>query len=383
MFKNSRHYFPSASTLILLSVLISHVDPVKAQTFTTFSVDPASPAIKESLTPDDVLIEGPTVFIEGNALGLMDDFSGGIFDNLNALSYGRDPIQNPFYFSVDRVAIGLPGTDVNGQAMPEDGEAAADVYRTLPPFPKGTINIDVNEDGMIQEETETFPNGNNHLVIDEEELGLNPGFIGQDGDDLDALDLDTIPNPKFVFFSVDFLSFPHLENQDDILVSERNDETGVYEGFRVYAEGDDIGIEDDDDLDALILWDVTVIDRDAGIFIPKPNGMLDPGFDMALFSLNTFSVSTFTGSGNDYIPGKKGNLSPADVLFTDFETEFEVMPGVTQKFKLWASAPQIGLYPDDELDALDTISVPEPSSKLGLIALSVLGASLTLKRKLN
>ena len=219
-----------------------------------------------------------------------------------------------------------PGTNVNSQAQPGAEEAAGDVYKTLPPF------------------------GSNSLIIDEEELGLEAGFFG---DDLDALDLDTPTDPKLTYFSVDFLSFPHLENQDDILVSKRN---GT---FSIYADGaGDIGINELDDLDALILWDVI-----------NP-GVLDRGIDMALFSLNTFSPSTFTFTGNEYIPGIKGFLSPADILFTDFDTIF---PN-GQKFRLWASAPEIGLFPDDELDALDTL-VPEPSSSIPLIVLGMLGTS--------
>jgi hypothetical protein len=351
----SRHLLQHISPFLLFGVLLGSIAPANAQTFPTFSVDPASPAIKDNLTPDDILETGPKVFIEGRDLGLEDDFFNGYFDNLNALSYGRDPIWNPLYFSVDRVAIGLPGTDVNSQAQP-DGEAAGDVYITLPPF------------------------GSNKRVIDEQDLGLKPGFIdpngnGTDGDDLDALDLDTPLNPEFVFFSVDFLSFPHLDNRNDILVSKRDG------NFRIYAEGvADIGIDEKDDLDALILWDVTV--KEDGTVIPIPNGVLDPGYDMALFSLNTFSPSTFTFSGNEYIAGKKGNLSPADILFTDFQTEFEVMPGQKQKFTLWASALDIGLFPDDDVDALDTV-IPEPSSSIALIALGTLGTGSALKRNLK
>jgi hypothetical protein len=330
----SRDLLRHISPFLVLGVLFGSTVPAEGQTLTTFSVDPASPSIDGSITPDDVLEPGPNVFIPGTALGLTDTFFSGFFDNLNALSYGRDPIQNPLYFSVDRVAIGLPGSAVNGES--QGGDAAGDVYKTLPPF------------------------GSNQLVIDEEALGLIPGFFG---DDLDALDLDTPSNPEFVFFSVDFLSFPHLDHQDDILVNNIDS---------VYADGvSNIGIDNDDDLDALILWDVTV--KEDGTVIPVPNGVLNPGYDMALFSLNTFSPSTFTFSGTDYIPGVKGFLSPADILFTDF----------TGGFSLWASAPEIGLFPDDEVDALDTVPVPESSSSIALIALGTLGAGSALKRKLK
>lgn len=283
-----------------------------------FSVDPASPAIDGDITPDDVLLTGPTVHTQGTDLNLQDDFFSGLFDNLNALSYGQDPIREtslsiPLFFSVDRVAVGLSGTDVHDQAQPGFEEAAGDVYKSLPPFE------------------------NNNIFIDEEYLGLMPGFFG---DDLDALELDTEPNP-YTYFSIDFLSISNMGDlSDDILFS---DGTG---SFDIFAEGvTNIGLEFGDDLDALALWDV---------FEP---GILNPGKDLAFFSISTFSPSTYILSGNTYDPaGIKGYLSPADILFTDFQTEF--LPG--QKFKLWASADDIGLRSDDEVNALDT--VPEPAT---------------------
>lgn len=273
-----------------------------------FSVDPASPSIDGAITPDDVLVPGPAVFIEGTDLGLVDDFFSGLFDNLNALSFGKDPIRTPLFFSVDRVAVGLPDTDVFSEAAPASEEAAGDVYRSLPPV------VD------------------NALVIDEEDLGLVPGFFG---DDLDALSLDGVPTP-FVYFSVDFLSLS--ADPTDILVSDGSG------GFSVCADGETaIGLDAADDIDALVL-----LDRDL-------DGECDPLVDLALFSLSTFSPSTFTGGA--------GPWSPADVLITDF----------SGSFSLFASAASLGLRDDDELDALDTI--PEPASGLlaaaGLVAVGV------------
>jgi PEP-CTERM motif len=266
-----------------------------------FSIDPASPAIDGNITPDDVLVAGPTVHTQGRDLGLKDDFFNGIYDNLNALSYGQDPIMNPLFFSVDRVAVGLPGSDVHDQAKPGVAEAAGDVYTTLP------------------------PSGSNSLYIDEEQLGLMPGFFG---DDLDALELDSEPNP-YTYFSVDYLSV--TVDWTDIWVSTGN------EDIEQYADGEtQIGLLPEDDLDALALWDV---------FEP---GTLNPGIDKALFSISTFSASAFTV------------VSPADILFTDF----------TGNFSLWASAADIGLRFDDEVDALDT--VPEPAT-ITLMAIGFAG----------
>jgi len=281
-----------------------------------FSIDPASPAIDGNITPDDVLKTGPVIHTQGTALGLIDDFFGGFFDNLNALSYGQDSIMNPLYFSVDRVAVGLPGTDVNAQAQPGVEEAHGDVYKALPPF------------------------SDNTLFIDEEDLGLTPGFFG---DNIDALELDTEPMP-FTYFSVDFLS--PTGDFTDILISP-GDGT-----FSVFADGEShIGLDPGDDLDALVLWDV---------FQP---GVLNPGIDMGLFSISTFSPNALTFGGS---------FSPADILFTDF----------SGGFSLWASAADIGLRLDDEVDALDTV-IPEPSTYLlfGIGILGIIGMSYRRRKK--
>lgn len=308
---------------IFLILIVVVFYPITTQAITIppkFSLDPASPSINGDITPDDILVSGPTgpiVFTQGRTLGLQDDFFGGNFDNLDALSYGQDPIIKPVYFSVDRVAVGLPGSAVYDQAKPGVESAAGDVYRALPPF------------------------GSNSLYINESGLGLIPGFFG---DDLDALELDTQDTSR-TYFSMDSLSvnngFGTVNFANDIFLN-------YFSLANVFAYGEDhIGLDPLDDLDALALWDVV-----------NP-GRLDPGIDMALFSLSTFSPSAFTYSGNPYMPGLKYFLSPADILFTDFQTEF--LPG--QKFTLWASAAEIGLRPDDELNALDTV-VPEPSTIL-------------------
>lgn len=296
---------------LLSSVLFSsightnNIDP-------DFAIDPASPSIDGNITPDDVLRTGPTVFQQGTGLGLQDDFFSGVFDNLNALSYGQDPVTRPppgkdlpIYFSVDRVAVGLSNTDVNTEAQPGNEEASGDVFVTQ--FPGGA--------------------GTNHQFIDEEELGLIPGFFG---DDLDALELDTKPSPYF-YFSVDGLSVSL--DWTDLWAS-----TGAGDVVQ-YADGESqIGLLSDDDIDALILFDLNL------------DNIATPGVDLALFSLSTFSPSTFTFTGNAYAPGVQGSLSPSDILFTDF----------TGNFSLWAAADDVGLRADDELNALDTI--PEPGT---------------------
>jgi hypothetical protein len=306
----------------LLSALMKPALAVAGPISLRFSVDPASPVIDGNITPDDVLRAGPAVHTQGRDLGLQDDFFIGLFDDLDALSYGRDPLTAPLYFSVDRVAVGVPGSAVHAEALPAAEEAHGDVFQTIPPF------------------------GSNTLFVDEETIGLEPGFFG---DDLDALDLDS-SSRQLTYFSIDGLSatngFGTAGLAGDILISAG---TG---SFGVFAQGvAHIGLHSDDDLDALVLLDLGT------------RGQLDPGVDMALFSLSTFSPSAFTFTGNPYLPGVPGFLSPADILVTAF----------TGSFALAFPAATVGLLPPDELDALDTETVPEPAGlfALGLAAVAV------------
>lgn len=310
--------------VLLFSIFVAALAPLTAWAGPIkFSIDPASPSIDGNITPDDVLIPGPQVHTHGANLGLMDGFLDGFFDNLNALSYGQDPISKllPLFFSVDRIAVGAPGSDVNAEARPGVESAHGDVYTT---FPLGS-NL-----------------GTNRLLIQEVQLGLRSGFFG---DDLNGLDLDAEPKP-FTYFSIDSLSVSNGNacgkggDAADILVSK---EDGT---CKIYAEGElAIGLLRGDDIDALVL-----LDR---LF----NDTADSGIDQALFSLSPFSPSTFTFTGNPYVPCVRGFMSPADVCFTTFDGHYT----------LWAGATEIGLRPDDNVDALDTIdatNVPEPPTFL-------------------
>ena len=272
-----------------------------------FSVDPASPLIGTNttggvITPDDLLApgpNGPVVVKQGRDMGLKDDFYNGNFDNLDAVSKGDDyPPWKYLYFSVDRVSVGLPGSDVYDQAQPGVEEAAGDIYRT-PPY------------------------GSNKLVIDEEQLGLKSGFFG---DDLDALDWTSdVSSP--LYFSIDELS----ASNDGAGCKAANIYRDVFPVVQHYYF--QMGLTCSDDLDALVY---------------------DAIDDIALFSLSPFSALTFTYTGYDYQPGIPEHLSPADILFTRFDGTFS----------LWKSAAEIGLFPGDNVDALE---VPEPGTVLLMV----------------
>ena len=298
-----------------------------------FSIDPASPSANGSLTPADVLAPGPAVVTRGQDLGLHNDFASGTFDNLADFSYGRDPTRNPLYFSVDRVAVGLPGSAVRAENTPDLGSAAPSVFVALPPV------------------------RSNALWVRGTELGLQSGFFG---DDLDALNLTPQPSTN-TYFAIDRLSasndFGIGQLASDLLVS---DGSGL---FGVYSSNAMMGLDSGDAIDGLVLWDEAL------------DQVANPGIDTALFSLDPFSPDTFTFTGLSYIPCMPGHMSPADVCFTSFDGTFS----------LWASAASIGLLAGDNLDALATVPEPAPLLLLasGLIALSGWRAKRTWRKRLG
>ena len=242
-----------------------------------YSIDAASPVIErpnnadeppdnrepqDNITPDDVLTTGPTVFINGESLGLEDNFYGGRFDNLDALSFGleripdRPPAMPSIFFSVDRVAVGSTETDVNREARPGREDAAGDIFEAAPP--------------------------SNSLAIDVKRLGLTSGFFG---DDVDALALLDGPNRYF-----------SIENDSTIFFN-----SVVSEPF---ATGRELGLTTNDDIDALMLYDAS------------EQGVLNPGRDRALFSLSSFSTSVDLSA--------RDGIGPGDILFTEFNNEFSV-----------------------------------------------------------
>jgi hypothetical protein len=287
-----------------------------------FSVDPASPAIGGALGPDDVLRKGPVVHLAGSVLGLQDNFGAGQYDNLDAFSYGKDPVSNslfdhPIYFSVTRTAVGAAGSAVADQAKLGSEEAAGDIFKVI--------------------------GGGNQLYADEAQLGLTPGFFG---DDLDAAELDEeIDN--LAYFSIDLFSatnnFGAGGKAAEILLTDMN-----FPGaFVTFAGPGLMGLGVGDDLDALALMDVGTV------------GQVDPGVDKALFSLSVHSALVLGGGA-----------TAGGIYYTDF----------TGTFVLVGDGVSIGLAPGDDVDALDT--VPEPGT-VALIAIGLAGLPRRRQRKMG
>lgn len=282
--------------------------PCASACFLQFSVDALSPITQTGLGPGDILVgghAGVVVYQPGATLGLVGNA------NLDAFSRGfYDWRAFDLLFSVDRQSTGLPGSAVNARLA--TGTVAADVFAV------------------------TLPTGANRLCQSAASLSLGPG------DNIDALEMG--PGLMEAYFSVDRATAP--PTAQDILFG------APFLPAHLYADGiSQIGLRMGDDLDAMILVDV------------GGDGWLQPGVDMALFSISPDSPSAFTA-------GLGGWISPADILYTDF----------TGGFSLWASAGDIGLERTDNLDGL-ALDVPEPGAFYPLSVLAVGGLLCRRLRK--
>lgn len=273
------------------------------------SLDPASPSLPQhSRKPGDLFVPpGFNLLQAGTSLGLQGNFPSAAYDNLNAASLGDDYISAAVYFSVDRLTLGRPGTAV-AAAVSMDSAAGA-IFRS------------------------DFAMPGNSLSFTPQDLGLQAGFFG---DDLNAL-VGRVGSPPMAaryYFSIDALSASVVTTgnalADNILTSTA---TGTWSSF---ANGEvSMGLQAGDDMDALLLVDRGIV------------GTMEPGIDFAVFSLSPASPSTFTASGQTYEAGTAGRLSPADLLYTQFQGTFQ----------LYQPASQLGLFPADNVNAL---AVPEP-----------------------
>jgi hypothetical protein len=312
--------------LVLLGVLVLVQGVATASPVLLFSLDPSSPSTSSTLTPADILSAGPTVVAPGSTLGLQTGFPLGAYDNLDALSFGQDPISTSLIFGVDRTSVGLAGTGVNADVT-ANGSAASDLFSSS-------------------------AQGGNSLYLPGTSLGLTPGLFG---DAIDAVEVRGPSGPgATTYFGIDRFSASNGYGSgtlaSDILQSTGN---GL---FSVFATAASMGLNSADAISSLVL-------------------NIGPDGDSALFTLDAYSPDTFTGSGNTYQAGVAGSLSSADVLYTNFDGSFS----------LFASAASLGLAPTDAIDALATL--PEPSGVVLLVTgLSVVGlwthrARLSLRRR--
>lgn len=281
----------------------------------TFSLDAASPS---GVNPADLLnpsaVPPPSTQVLAANLGLQ------VGDELDALSGGADAVQdsNIVFFSVDRLSLGavpgpMPPWDVLNQALLN--QQAGDVYATTNKLGGWSVPVGLNmlrdNQGSLGEIPQILP------------PVPNPGGM----DRLDAMAFEEfdltadLAHDLPVYFSLDPLS-PSVVGLSpaDILLSP------VGGGFAVFAPAGALGLTMHDDLDALALLDLGVA------------GRVDPGIDLALFSLAP-------GSPTLAVLG----ASPADVFITTFNSFSAVH----------YPAGSLGLLPTDNVDALE-VQIPEP-----------------------
>jgi hypothetical protein len=259
--------------------------------------------------------------------------------DVNGGSIGREPIDlylnglrdfQDIYFSVDRLALGLAGSPVAMLAAPPGSSPGADVFVL-----RGTGRVE--------------------LFTPAEALGLGGSFFG---DDIDGLQIrsdvagDTINKP----FSYNVIWRNSTMIGKAISVSGGGPggnllPSDILLGLtdKVFARADDMGLQAGDAIDALILLDVTPDPREPRGYALRPDGIVDPGFDIAIFSLDPFSPSTITGGGDD------PTLTPGTLLLTKFDGTYEVL----------LAPEQLGLKPFDNVDGLSL--VPEPGTLLGVL----------------
>ncbi len=257
---------------------------------------PNTPSLAAAIPLPGVMVTGVTS-ASGSYPGGLGLFQGPV--EIDALSYGHDH-GIELMFSVDEWATGDPNLpfappDVLSEGAFGAQEAAADVYsyngpviRTTPPPVGGGLGNKLVLDGNgLPSPAAPFPGLG---LIEPMPFGCG---IGCEGDNLDALDINTqVPDlNNLVYFSLD-TDFP-----DPVDFPPANTGTASFNGFSggdvlvnlvgngaapvVYAPANALGLDlngfDTDDLDALILQD-------------DGDGQFDPNIDRILFSVRRGSA---------------------------------------------------------------------------------------------
>ncbi|MGK7939354.1 MAG: hypothetical protein AB4062_04200, partial [Crocosphaera sp.] len=150
-----------------------------------------------------------------------------------------------------------------------------------------------------------------------------------------------------------------------LLVSLTPSKSKILDGDCAQRFCSTMGLDDADDIDSLILFDGGTI------------GQLDPGIDMAIFSLSSSSPSTITFTGNPYQPGVLGSVSPADYLISDFNGSSSACVNASDAGNDGGDGDATGGG-----SGSCTVKVPEVSLLLGLLILGSSGiAKLGLRKR--
>ncbi len=352
------------------------------------------------------------------AMAVLDSTQRGVLglrpnDNVVGLSFGRDGtqfFQSILVFSVDPGAVGAVNTNVHlrattqGSLIPDlagkifptfgfggatggGGAGAGNLYQTKPMKPFGRYRSAFLE--VKPQLNALFGSGNS--------LGLqSPSNRGQllnaVEDDLDAVEIDDILayvdtdgdglHGRPVFFTLDEDS-PSLAgggSAADIWVSKAVDTSADFGlqpnnpfAYEEWANHMMIGLNADDEIDALVVSDVRVLLNVLPFPIPDgeasgPVEVLGQMFnaDEVLFSLTEDSWTVL----NVRHPMRNRNISPADILYSNLDGRFMV----------FADAEDLGLLATDNLNALDIGSIPEPG--VVWVVMGVVGLGMGRRRKI-
>lgn len=344
------------------------------------------PALAPPLAPP------PGIVVPAGPVGLILMMSLGGYMEVDALSYGNDPrpvtdILDPLsvQFSVDEFAVGSPPPFPPGSVFAEGAlgpafEAAADVFgNSLPVFAPGPPpppGFAMNS-GVI--DGDGAPSATGFVAPGVGLIEPNPPgpFIPDAGDNLDAVDVDTI-GPDLagpIYFSLDgpfpdpMEPFSPLENTGsaaangfvggDVLVATPFDPAGpaVFAAAAalgldlIDVDGDGDADPDTDDLDALALWE-----NGSGVYEPPmaPFDWVDGSSDMLLFSVRRGSAVVGFPDSAFGAP-----IEPGDILMSPLPPPLGLSPFpaifIPAEALGLATARSGAVFVGDDLDALDVI----------------------------
>jgi len=357
----------------------------------------AAPALSPS--PSLVALATPisgTLFSPGLPTPLEHTPNGTYIDGFSTNKLNFD-ITNPpminLVFSVDRLTMGLPGSAVAAEAaaMQQPG----DIFSSTATFFNPLIFAGGLSPGPFAGVLPTAGSGGlNTLLIDESDFGLTtasgvippaPVLGGPitpgSHDNIDAFDsMSLIPDPTSLSGLSVFTTHSYFTIEPDEAVVVGTSAADIFDtaAFALgtmpipYATALSIGLDSEgintDSIDGLV-----VFDGGASIGGMATGGAgAEPGIDFALFSLAPGSASLAPGV---FTPG---GLSASDIFFTDFAGAFAVFAFSTD-IGLPSGAPGFPFQNQSNVDALEIVIVPEPSS-LALLILSIAGVRMARRR---
>jgi hypothetical protein len=347
-----RAWLGLAAVAVLVPIAAA-LPPLVPLPLPAFSLDPNSPSVIGGLVgPADVLTIGPgglEIAIPGGALGL---YLPG--DDLDALSADNSPVEYTqtfaLLFSVDRETVGAAVVDtiLIGLGVPYNvadqaarGHAAGDEYMALTLHTlAGRSAVGTRGTGATLVRNNYDEGGTDFSAIPPTHADDTPGPVPQDDVDATAQPRTATTRGQLVdvYFSANTgsPSLPVLSTSLGQMPSGAhiffNADPLVRTQTALYASYGMLGLQQGDDIDALIVFDL------------NENHIFDIP-DVVLFSLDRYSPSLTS------IPGTSQYCPAADV--------FIAHPGMAPQ--VFAPASEFGLGTlTDNINALDFVPCLEP-----------------------